>query len=257
MISSSTLKHISSLRIPKYRETHAQTIAEGTKLITEMVRSGFDYEAIYATEEWCQRNMAMAIRLGARLIHCSEKELARMSALKSPQGILALLHTGNKNLPLNNAPVSLFCDRISDPGNLGTLLRIADWFGLSQVIMSPGTASIINPKVIQASMGSWFRVHHMVATLQETMEAQASTPAIYGAVMEGTPLQQTKVKTPAIMVLGNESEGLSKDVLSMCDYKVTIPRGGSAMPSESAESLNVAMAAGLFCYHFMVISATS
>ena len=222
-----------------------------------MVRAGASYEAVYATEEWINRNNNISIRMGNRLTCCSPKELERMSALKSPQGVIALLHTAEEIPPIASAPVSLFCDRISDPGNLGTLLRIADWFGIDQVVMSPGTVSINNPKVIQASMGSWFRVPYSTYTLEELIGHMTEKPAVYGAVMEGAPLQRTMVNHPAIIALGNESEGLSDEVLSRCDYKVTIPRGAGVQENKTAESLNVAMAAALFSYHFTVVSVAT
>lgn len=251
MLSAAQIKHISSLRNPKFRELNGQTIAEGSKLIRELLLTGFSYEQIYATELWADSQPDLARGAGNRLILCSPKELERMSALRSPQGVIALLPIPDPLPPEQLPGITLFCDRISDPGNMGTILRIADWFGIGQVITSPGSANIFNPKVVQASMGSIFRVRHSVNTLTELIDVYDEKPGIYAAVTDGIPLHQQSVPSGnAVIVIGNESEGISEETLNLCTHRIAIPGKPGAVRGESAESLNAAIATAIICYHF-------
>ncbi len=250
MLSSSRLKHVSSLKVAKYRDLHGQTIAEGSKVIKEMLLSGFSYVDVFATERWAEQNTDLARGFGSALTICSEKELERMSALQTPQGVVAVLEIPESMTPRNDFRISLFCDRVSDPGNLGTILRIADWFGIDQVITSPGSVSFYNPKVIQASMGSFFRTYIAVSPLSDLIKQCQGTVSVFGAVMDGDILEHIAVNTPAILVVGNESNGIAPETLAYCTHKVTIPGRTNQTLGETAESLNAAIAAALICYHF-------
>jgi TrmH family RNA methyltransferase len=248
MITSARIKHISSLRIPKYRELHRQTLAEGTRVITEMLLSVAPGQELFATEQWADEHHVLWLGAGARVTLCSDKELERMSALKSPQGVLAVIDIPAEQQPMKTKNLTLFCDRIRDPGNMGTILRIADWFGADQVITSPESVNVYNPKVIQASMGSVFRMHHAVAPLSSLKSAQKIQ--IMGAVMNGLPLNSVEILKPMVLVIGNEAEGISPDNLDLCTDLVTIPGGVTPhTPGTSAESLNAAIAAAILCYH--------
>lgn len=251
MIPTAELKHISSLKVPKYRDLHQLSFAEGDKLLRELLFSGTPYQKVFATRSWIETHDEMVKKLGEKLVPCSEKELDRMSALKTPQGVLALIPIPQPTPPLHDCSLTLFCDRITDPGNMGTILRNADWFGIGQVVTSPGSVSIFNPKVIQASMGSVFRVHHSTTTIDQLTGAFRKKPEVYAAVMNGNPLPSEQPKFPAIIVLGNESEGISADVLTRCTRHITIPRPElKHRPGTSAESLNAAVASALLLYHF-------
>lgn len=251
MISAAKIKRIASLKNPKFRELYSQTLAEGSKIIRELLDTGFPYLEIFATDKWSENNTDLSNQAGDKLTLCSEKELGRMSALRSPQGVIALLEVPQDRPPLPDSRLTLYCDRISDPGNMGTILRIADWFGIDQVISSPGSVNLYSPKVVQASMGSVFRVHSAVMPLPDVLNIQQERkPEVYAAVMDGERLTEVKPSFPAIIVIGNESEGISSVSLALCTRRVTIPAGRRAMPLESAESLNAAIATALFCHHF-------
>jgi RNA methyltransferase, TrmH family len=251
MIPTAELKHISSLKVPKYRDLHQLSFAEGDKLLRELLFSGYPCEQVYATSAWIDKHDEMARKLSGKLVQCTEKELERMSALKSPQGVLAIIPVRQHTLPLHDCPLTLFCDRITDPGNMGTILRNADWFGIGQVVSSPGSVNIFNPKVVQASMGSVFRVHHATTTINQLTDAFRKKPEVYAAVMNGEPLPSEQPNFPAIIVLGNESEGISSDVLNRCTRHITIPRPGlNHRTGTSAESLNAGVASALLLYHF-------
>lgn len=250
MLSAAVIKHIASLRIPKFRELHRQTVAEGSKLIREMLLTGYPFEEVFCTPEWADENSDMARSIGNRLTLCSARDLERISNFKTPQGVLALIPI-QESLPLAEpCNLTLLCDHISDPGNLGTILRVADWFGIHQVIATDGSASFSNPKVIQASMGSLFRVHHSVVSVQDLPQLLPPDASVYAAVMDGNPLSEVEIILPAVIVVGNESNGISPEILSLCQYKVTIPGGAPGGHGASAESLNAGIAAALLCYHF-------
>lgn len=168
--------------------------------------------------------------------------MEKISTLQAPQGILALVH----QLPVNQVNVadlrgkfSLMLDGIQDPGNLGTIIRTADWFGFQNIICSTNTAEVYNPKTIQATMGSLCRVNIFYEDLTQVIAA-AKLP-VYGALLEGKNCYQQAWGTEGILVLGNEGRGISADVLPIISHPVTIPRTGGA------ESLNVAISAGILC----------
>ncbi len=251
MIPASLIKHVSSLKIPKYRDLHGQTIAEGTRLVRDMLMTGHPFVDIFATEEWISGHGEIWRIFSNRITPCSEKELSRMSALKSPQGVLAVIPTFESADPLSDTRLSIYCDSIGDPGNMGTILRIADWFGIGQVVTAPGSASINNPKVIQASMGSVFRVHHASCSLDELIGAMPADTRVCAAVTDGKPLHQVSSgDQPMILVVGNEARGISAEHLALCTDRITIPGKEASQPGESAESLNAAIATAIMSYHF-------
>jgi RNA methyltransferase, TrmH family len=251
MVSASRIKHVASLRVPKFREMHGHTVAEGSRVIREMLLTGYPYDEIFATERWADRHPDLWRAATGGVTLCSEKELERMSALKSPQGVLAVIPIPEESAPDAECHLSLFCDRISDPGNMGTILRIADWFGAGQVVVAPGSANFHNPRVIQATMGSLFRVPVTTATLCHLKEILPDTARICGAVTHGTPLPQIPTDNrPIVIVVGNEAEGITPENLALCTEQITIPGKAAPLPGETAESLNAAIAAAILCYHF-------
>ncbi len=248
---------MSSLRVQKFRELHKQTLAEGVRLVRELFLTGYPYEEIFATERWSEQHPDLWRAASHGVTLCSEKELERMSALKSPQGVLAVVPIQDERPALGHCDITVYCDRISDPGNMGTILRLADWFGIGQVITGPGSVSLHNPKVIQASMGSYFRVHHTVLSLSDLLTVLPATVRVCGAVTNGAPLNLTPVQPkPIVIVIGNEASGIAPENEERCTELVTIP-GREALPGETAESLNAAMAAAIMCYHFAVEPAES
>jgi RNA methyltransferase, TrmH family len=249
MFPVSRLKHIASLQIPRFRDLHDQTIVEGTRLFAELLATGYPFQEICATEEWILEHAGIAGKAGSRLTMCSPKEMERMSGMKSPQGVLAVIPL-KKEAPSPDARFTILCDRISDPGNLGTIIRIADWFRADQVLATEGSAGFGNPKVIQASMGSWFRMKLASIGPEELKVQYSESHTLYGAVMDGDDLRSIKPTFPAIIVIGNEAAGISEPILYMCHHQVTIPGGAPQVPGSSAESLNAAIAAALLCYHF-------
>lgn len=240
---------MASLQVPKFRSQYRQTVAEGTRLVRELLLTRHPYTEAFCTAAWAEAHTELTDQMISKLTVCSPKEMERMSGMKSPQGVLAVLPI-TKEEPDVHCRLSILCDRISDPGNLGTILRIADWFGAGQVLTTEGSAGFDNPKVIQASMGSWFRVQKASANYEMLAQRFRGSHTLYGAVMQGKDLRSIEPVFPAIIVIGNEADGISGEVLALCNQKVTIPGGIPGAPGASAESLNAAIAASLLCYHF-------
>ncbi|MDQ3111478.1 MAG: RNA methyltransferase [Bacteroidota bacterium] len=254
MLTKSRLSLLRALRQKKYRNDHGLFVAEGDKLVPEILQSSFAVETVYATEEWMKENSKIA-KNAREVITVSKDELTRISSLVTPQRVLAVAvipqYTLDETELLNT--YSLLLDGIRDPGNLGTIIRIADWFGIKDIICSPDSAEAWNPKVVQASMGSLLRVriHEMepVQFLQNLEKASnGKMPVVYGTFMEGESIYQAKFNSSGVIVIGNEANGISAETEKLIGKKITIPfvplyNNEKGRP----ESLNAAVAAAIVC----------
>lgn len=238
MITKSQVKHIRSLDDKKYRKQHRQFIVEGEKMVFELLDSDFEIIQLFVLNGWSGTE---SLKRWNGLIQVVEDfEMKKISSMSSPPPVM-----GIAGIPDHNDLVGqrfFLLDQIRDPGNLGTIIRIADWFGLDGVICSPETVELYNPKVVQATMGSIFRVPVFYTTLQDWIRTHADIP-VYAASLQGSNLEASshKIQCGAILI-GNESNGLTPDLLSASTYQVRIPGGGDA------ESLNAAVAAGILAY---------
>ena len=236
MISKSEIKFITSLRQKKYRDKHQLFFAEGPKVVHELVDSGYRLHSYFTVDSDDAED-------GDKQL-ISLKELQRISLLKSPNTCLAVFHMRESSKPKESG-LMVALDAVRDPGNLGTIIRLCDWFGIEQLICSEDTADCYNPKVVQSTMGSLGRVSIHYTDLAEYLKG--SHQRIYGAVMEGDDLYSTDLIENAIVVLGNESNGISEEVESVLHERITIPRYGK---QQKTESLNVAMAAAILLGEF-------
>ncbi len=237
MLSNRQVKLIQSLKQKKFRSEHQLFIAEGEKIAAEVLRSqAYIVDSIYATAEWLAKQDKQLID-DKLIIEVTEKELKKISALSTPNQVLTLLKM-NRVGKSERCPWSIVVDTLQDPGNLGTIVRIADWFGINEVILSEGSVDIFNPKVIQATMGSFTRVSVSYQNLSEWLTAQKRVK--YGAVLGGKNLYTTNFPAEGILLFGNESKGISDDLLTLIDHEIEIPRRGGA------ESLNVSVACSIF-----------
>jgi TrmH family RNA methyltransferase len=240
MLSKNEVKYIQSLYHKKQRQQEGLFIAEGPKLVNELLPSDFTIKTIYATEQWQDNNLAKQVGI----ITITEQELARISNLQTPNQVLAIVEQQVANTEANfSNRLSLVLDGIQDPGNLGTIIRIADWFGITQIICSLDTVELYNPKVIQSTMGSFLRTQLWYQDLATTLTT-ANVP-VFGALLDGQSIYQIQKPTAGILVIGSEGNGISKDVLSLISHPVTIPRIGGA------ESLNAAVATGIIVSHLV------
>lgn len=240
MLSKSEISFIKSLQQKKVRKEQGLFVVEGLKSVIEFSESDFSIHSIYATS-------AMLSKLGkisskTKLLEVKADEFAKISGLTSPQEVLALVRIPEKQNvgPLDVAKkFSLLLDGIQDPGNLGTIIRTADWFGINQVICSNDTVEAYNPKVVQASMGSLARIPVFYTDLEALLEK--SKIASFAATLHGASIFETNFGNEGLLILGNEGNGIRPEILKKASNNVTIPLFGAA------ESLNVAVSAGIFC----------
>lgn len=222
-------------------------IAEGDKTVSELLEGGrVKVITVYATAEWLANNEKPLGQQGVEITGISLPELTSLSLLSTPPGVLALCEIPvlEQQLQLQNK-VSILAENIQDPGNLGTIIRIADWFGIEYLVCSPGCADAYNPKTVQATMGSIGRVKVVERALPELLRKYATVPS-YAATLQGEDITGFSKIKEGFILIGNESRGLSEEVVSLAGYRVTIPRPGKA------ESLNAAVAAGIICGRLLI-----
>ncbi|HEU0065416.1 MAG TPA: RNA methyltransferase [Flavisolibacter sp.] len=239
MLSKKEIKDIQSLGHKKHRDEAGLFIAEGVKTVSELLKEkNASVKAVYATENWLNENS----HLYNEVMKISETELERISQLKDPNKVLAVLHQFTTREPSSEG-FTIYLDRIQDPGNFGTIIRIADWFNIKNVVCSAGCADLYNPKVVQATMASIARVN--VYYDQETNWLAKQSVRIYAAVLDGKPVYNFQKIKEGVVLIGNESKGISEDLLQLEHEKITIPRQGNA------ESLNAAVATGIILSHLI------
>lgn len=239
MISKNEIKYIQSLFQKKNRDAERLFIAEGVKLVDELLHSNFIIKKIFATAAWMQQHPSVT---GAMCIE--DFELQKISGLATPNRVLAVVeqHLPAKD-PVEKKQVILALDGVQDPGNFGTIIRIADWFGITQIVTGNDTADVYNPKTVQATMGSITRVDTWHKDLASWL-AKVQTP-VYGALLNGKNIYETERLNEGIIVIGNESKGIRENILPFIKYPVTIPAKGKA------ESLNAAVATGIILSHLV------
>lgn len=244
MLSKSKLKYIQTLGQKKFRQQEGCFIAEGPKIVAELLLARREYVLeIFAVKEWISENSRLIGTTPCQEI--TEQELERISQLNTPNKVLALLKQFESSGPvIAKGSIVLALDNIQDPGNLGTIIRIADWFGVEQLVCSNDSADIYNPKVVQASMGSIARVKVLYTELADWLETQKDN-RIYAALLEGQDITGMEKMNEGIILVGNESKGISPELLDLANMRITIPQKGKA------ESLNAAVATGIILSHLV------
>jgi len=232
VINNREIKLINSLKRKKNRLEEGLFIVEGEKNVEELLLSDFEVLDIYATDDW--HNDVSHIKI-------SPKELGRISSLSTPNKVLALVKIPDSN-SINTNITSVVIDGVNDPGNLGTIIRTANWFGINQVICSNNSVDFFNAKVIMASMGSVFKTEVFYTDLKEHL-SNSKLP-IYGALLEGESIYNVKFNEPSLLLLGSESHGISKDLFPFITDKTTIPGSGNA------ESLNLGISTAIYCSEY-------
>ncbi|KDN53757.1 TrmH family RNA methyltransferase [Flavobacterium seoulense] len=238
MVSKNQIKLITSLQQKKYRIANQLFFAEGVKVIQELLQSNFELEHLYTT----QHDFDTVLDSKKSLIH--ENDLKKISALTTPNSCLAVFKIPEEK-PIIASGLIIALDDVRDPGNIGTILRLCDWFGVKQVICSKETVDIYNPKVVQATMGSITRVNVNYVDLPEYI-SQTELP-VFGTFMDGENIYKTNLPKEAIVVMGNEANGISETIEEITKNRLSIPRFGDL---QQAESLNVATATGIILSEF-------
>jgi TrmH family RNA methyltransferase len=245
MISKNQLKLIRSLESKKQRKNNNLFLVQGEKNVVELFNSHFTIKQLFATNTFINKNSALLTQydLIKLTIEASEDELKKAGTLLSNNSVLAIVECIEGIMPdINDNELILVLDKVGDPGNLGTILRVADWYGIRNVVCSPDCADFYNPKVIAATMGSFARVNVSHVDLVSYLVKQ--TKPIYGAFLEGNNIHKSDLAKSAFIVMGSESHGISEPIEKLITNKVTIPNFGQA------ESLNVAMATGIILDNF-------
>lgn len=247
MITKAEIQLVQSLQQKKYRMREQLFIAEGEKIVGELLQSDFKIHSIYALAGWIEKNKKQLNQV--RCEEVNEVDLKKISTLSTPNEVLCVVKMKHSELnfaDLKNS-LTLALDDVQDPGNFGTLIRIADWFGIERILCSEQTVDFYNPKVIQASMGSFLRSSVFYGDLNEAIDyaENAGTP-VYAAVLDGENIYTKQHKAEGIIVLGNESKGISEALKSKIKNKLYIP----SFSHQKTDSLNVSIAAAIFCSEF-------
>lgn len=237
-ISKNQLKLITSLSQKKYRQKHDLFIAEGVKVLNELLNSTFEIETLFCTDDF------EATISEEKVVRISETELKKVSTLKSPNKALGIFKIP-KEKAVQNSGLTIALDAINDPGNLGTIIRLCDWFGVTQLVCSKDTVDCYNQKVVQASMGSLTRISIHYTDLENYITK--SNLDTFIADMDGENVYKTKLPKEGILIMGNEANGVSEEIKSLLQYKISIPRFGE---TQETESLNVATATAILLSEF-------
>lgn len=243
VITQNQIKHIKSLHQSKYRQKYNNFIAEGDKIAEEILQNSiYNILGVFATEKWINTNARFASNHKNILTGISQGEMKKISALKTPSNVLLVLEKMPEtiNYKLMNNGHALYLDNVQDPGNVGTIIRIADWFGISTVVRNRGSADFYNPKVIQATMGSFLNVNLYTSEFEQ-MTSRVHTTV--GAVMSGKNVDSFHWPDKTMLVMGNEGKGIGAPIHQELDQFVTI-QGDS---NKVADSLNVSIATGILC----------
>lgn len=246
MLSKTYTKYIQSLHHKKFRDADNVFIAEGSKVVMELLQSSiFSCQQVLGLQQWLQQNeMLIRKTYSGPLQAIDNFELEKISALSTPNQVLAVFKKAKKKTSDPKGKITLVLDTIQDPGNLGTIIRIADWFGVPSIICSENCTDIYNPKVVQSTMGSLGRVNVNYTNITDWLKKNSGIQ-IYAAALNGKNVHHLKGLAEAMIVIGNESKGISAEVMELCTEKITIPKNGQA------ESLNAAVAAGIILSHMV------
>lgn len=244
--SKNKIKYIRSLELKKVRKEDKVFIAEGTKLVNELLQV-FECETLVATKSWYQSHpSAKAIEM----IVATDEELSKASLLKTPQQVLAVFKQPEYKIDSSiiNSQLCIALDNIQDPGNLGTIIRIADWFGIENIFCSIDTVDVYNPKVVQATMGAIGRVKVQYTSLTDLISEHGNNVSIYGTFLDGENIYSHELDNHGLIVMGNEGNGVSDEVRALVNKKLYIPNYPTSR--DTSESLNVAIATAIVCAEF-------
>jgi TrmH family RNA methyltransferase len=251
MISKNKSRFIVSLQKKKVREEEGLFVIEGDKIVKEFLAAGVSLKTLIAKKEFISGLTLASREQISEIEDASYEELKYISTLKTPHNALAIVSIPEKkmNIPELFSKISAALDCVQDPGNLGTIIRAAAWFGIGNIVCSPDCVDVFNPKVVQASMGAILHVNVFYCELNSFLKtALENKTAVYGTVLDGEPVYSQKLAGKGVILLGNESRGISADLMPFVSDKIMIPGAGRGIPG--IESLNVGMAASVIFSEF-------
>jgi RNA methyltransferase, TrmH family len=243
MLSQNQGKFIASLGIKKYRQKYRKFIVEGEKMVGELLSGrAFVVDHLFGTQRWAENNAAMLQPFLDNFNLVTDAELAKISTLSTPNAVLAIVEMpAIDSIPVpSNDELCLYLDGLQDPGNLGTILRIADWFGVGTVFCSPDCVDVYSPKVVQATMGAIFRIKTQEIDIEQLLQERPEWPVL-GAILDGDDVFSIVPPTRGLLVIGNEGRGIRPETAARLTQRVSISRH----PAGRAESLNAAVATGI------------
>ncbi len=243
VISKNQIKYLKSLSTSKFRQKYNKFVAEGDKLALEFIKtSAFQIEMIFAYPSWIEDNTSILYKKDLPITEVNEKSMRQITNLKTPSSVFLLLNKPEETVKINlkHNEASFFLDGVQDPGNVGTIIRTADWFGIKNIFANENTADWYNPKVIQSTMGSICHVK-CIRLKGESIAALFNDTPSYGLMLDGEDISTQDELNPGIYVLGSEGQGISPKIQSLVSRKIRIP----GHHSKGAESLNVAISSGI------------
>jgi len=246
-LSKNKIKYIQSLKEKKYRDEYGVFVAEGDKMVFDLLPV-MQCELLAGTSGFIDSISLEGYRI-KEIVEASKEELKKASFLKTPQQALAIFHKPERILDVLKLPekLTLMLDGIQDPGNLGTIIRLADWYGIENIICSEDTVDVYNPKVVQATMGALARVNVFYENIFKSLKKLSHIP-IYGTFLNGKDMYETELSRNGIIVMGNEGNGIRKDIEQLVSNKIFIPNYPKGR--NTSESLNVAVATAIICSEF-------
>ena len=245
-LSKNRIKYIRSLELKKNRKADKVFLAEGPKLVGDLL-GHFRCRFLIATAEWLSAHRHLAVE---DVTEVSEEELSRASLLKTPQQVLAVFEQPDESVDISviSRSLCLALDDVQDPGNLGTIVRLADWFGIEHIICSQNTVDVYNPKTIQATMGGIARVKVHYTSLPDFIRSLGEDIPVFGTFLNGKNMYEQPLTANGLIVMGNEGNGIGKEVETLINRKLYIPNYPQG--KETSESLNVAIATAVICAEF-------
>ena len=251
MISKNKIKYIHSLNLKKNRDAQDVFVAEGSKIVGDILARGYSkVELLVAQPEWLDQNAELLRDVRCEIVEVSYDELAKVSFQCHPQQVMAVFKKfdGCMDASCLDKKLTLVLDGVQDPGNLGTIIRIADWFGIEDIVCSMDTVDVYNPKVVQATMGSIARVRVEYRELESFFDSLPATVPVYGTLLEGENIYKVPHSANGIIVMGNEGKGISQPIRKRISKALRIPNYPENR--ETADSLNVAVATAIICSEF-------
>lgn len=243
-LTNSLRKTFASLSSTKYRRELSLFMAQGTKCVLDTI-DFFDVETILATSQWVNSHASILDLYDVTVV--KRQDIERITTLSSPPEVIAIYHIPSERYPEVKGQLTLALDGVQDPGNLGTIIRVSDWMGVSDIIASCDTVDVWSPKVIQATMGAISRVHVYYCSLTEFIDSHDDVP-IYGTFLDGDNIYSSSLSAQGIIVMGNEGKGISHEIARRVDRRLTIPSFPPDRPT--SESLNVAVATSIVLSEF-------
>ena len=241
MISRNQIKFVKSLQQKKYRILNKSFVVESTKNVLEILHSSYDVSHIFATSSWIDSNK---ISSTIEINEVTKNDLRRISGLKTASEVLAVVKIPEFQNNFDFSGINIALDSINDPGNFGAIIRICDWFGVKNIYCSKNSVDLYNPKVVQSTMGSISRVNVFYTNLNQMIRQLDDSIRIYATVVSGLDIQKCKLSENSLIVFGNESHGISQEILNITKEKITITKKGQA------ESLNVSVSVGIILNKF-------